>query len=180
MTSLETNFNFMTMTAQILGPDGTVLWEYPNFRGRFLTYYPLVNLQYPDFSESEANLSRKIELRFKTLDGIRRTLEEKKSDWLLRDTPEPGVYGRLFDEMASFFAQVGDKQVKGAGAVDGKQQQPAEGKQNPGKKSADTAPERAPSSKSPEQAPLPKKPVATTDVPTSSTNEIVPATESTR
>lgn len=101
MTSLETNFNFLMMTAQILGPDGTVLWEYPNFRGRLLTYYPLVNLQYPDFSESEANQSKKTEVRFKSIDGIRRTLEQKRSDILLRETQEPEVYGRLFDEITS-------------------------------------------------------------------------------
>jgi hypothetical protein len=120
LTSLETNFNFLTVSAQIVGPDGTVLWEYPNFRGRLLTYPPLVNLQYPDFSESEANLSRKTEVRYKSLDGIRRTLEEKRSDWLLRETPEPEVYGRLFDDMVSLVKNPVAKQTKGDG-VGGKQ-----------------------------------------------------------
>lgn len=127
LTSLETNFNFLTMTAQIIGPDGTVLWEYPNFRGRLLPYYPLVNLQYPDFSESEANVSRKTEVRFKSLDGIRRYLELKKSDMLFRETPEPEVYGRLFDEITSLAKHSIVKQAKGA--ADGKTQAPAEGAQ---------------------------------------------------
>jgi len=127
LTSLETNFNFLTMTAQIVGPDGTVLWEYPNFRGRLLPYYPLVNLQYPDFSESEANVSRKTEVRFKSLDGIRRYLELKKSDMLFRETPEPEVYGRLFDEITSLAKHSIEKQTKGA--TDGKTQTSAEGAQ---------------------------------------------------
>lgn len=116
LTSLETNYNYLMLSAQILGPDGTVLWEYPNFRGRLLSYYPLVNLQYPDFSESEANLSKKTEVRFKSLDGIRRTLEKKRSDWLLRETQEPEAYGRLFDEMASVLA-VARKGAAAAGEV---------------------------------------------------------------
>jgi len=110
LTSLDTDYNYMMMTAQILGPDGTVLWEYPNFRSRLLTYYPLVNLQYPDFSESEANKTKETALRFKSLDGVRRTLEEKKSDWMLRETEEPEVYGKLFDEMTSLIKHVGGKQ----------------------------------------------------------------------
>lgn len=125
LTSLETNFNFLTMTAQIIGPDGTILWEYPNFRGRLLTYYPLANLQYPDFSESEANLSKETAVRFKSVDGIRRTLEQKKNDWLLRETPEPEVYGRLFDEMASLVKLSDDQQVKGGAAAEGKSPAPA-------------------------------------------------------
>lgn len=120
MTSLETDFNFLIMTAQILSPDGTVLWEYPNFRSRLLTYYPLINLQYPDFSESEANLSSKTSVRYKTVDGIRRTFEQKSVDWLLREIDEPAVYGRLFNEMISFIQHTGDKQQKGASADDKK------------------------------------------------------------
>lgn len=109
LTSLETNFNFLTITAQILGPDGTILWEYPNFRGQLLAYYPLVNLQYPDFSESEANLSRKTEVRFKSIDGIRRTLEQKKSDVFFRETQDPEIYGRFFDEMTSLIKHSVDR-----------------------------------------------------------------------
>ncbi len=102
MTSLETNFNFLIATAQIVDSEGTVLWEYPNFRRRLLLpYYPLVNLQYPDFSESEANQSKTVEVRYKSIDGIRRTLEKKKKDFLLRETSEPEVYGRIFDEISS-------------------------------------------------------------------------------
>lgn len=111
MTSLETEFNFLMISAQIVDPEGVVLWEYPNFRGRILPYYPLVNTQYPDFSESEANMSRKTEVRFKSIDGIRRTLEKKKSDFLLRETDEPEVYGRVFDEITSLVKHSVDKKA---------------------------------------------------------------------
>lgn len=177
LTSLETNFNFLTMTAQIIGPDGTVLWDYPNFRGRLFTYYPLANLQYPDFSESEANLSRKTEVRFKSLDGLRRTLEHKRSDWLLRETPEPEVYGRLFDEMTSLIRHDVDKQTKGA-AVDGKPLSPPDKSLKPGGSPVKVVP--APAVGAPAQVPTPKNAVESPVVPTAGPDEIVPATESTR
>ncbi len=186
LTSLETNFNFLTMTAQILGPDGTVLWEYPNFRGRLLTYLPLVNLQYPDFSESEANLSRKTEVRFKSLDGIRRTLEQKKNDWLLRETQEPEVYGRFFDEMASLINHTSDKQAKmSAAGVDSKppstQDVSPKSELSPEKASpAAAVPAKTPSPEAPTQVTQPKTAVETPAVTPTTPSKIVPATESTR
>jgi hypothetical protein len=101
LTKLEANYNFLTMTAQILDANGVTLWEYPNFRRRLLTYYPLVNLQYADFSESDANLSGKTEVKFKNIDGVRRALEKKDTDWLLREIQEPAAYSRQFNEMVS-------------------------------------------------------------------------------
>lgn len=175
LMSLETNFNFLTMTAQILGPDGTVLWEYPNFRGRLLTYYPLANLQYPDFSESEANLSKNTVVRFKSLDGIRRTLEEKKSDWLLRETPEPETYGRLFEEIASLVKLSDGRQVKGAAATDNKPSAPPDESLKPAGapgKAAPAAPTPAPKAAPAVETPAP--------VPSTNPDEIVPATGSTR
>lgn len=102
LSSLTSDYNYLIMTAQILDANGTILWEYPNFRRRLLTYYPLINLQYPDFSEAEANLAAKPEVKFKTFDGIKRTLEQKRKDMLLRETQEPEIYGKQFDEMLSF------------------------------------------------------------------------------
>ena len=167
LTSLETNFNFLTMTAQILDADGTVLWEYPNFRGQLLPpYLPLVNLQYPDFSESEANVSRKTEVRFKSIDGIRRTLEQKKTDLLFRETPEPEVYGKLFDEMTSLIKHSVDKPAKEEPAADGKPQAPADETQKPAtgtEKAAPSAP--APASPPPAKAPVPPQPPVSTATP---------------
>lgn len=183
LTSLETNYNFLTMTAQILGPDGTVLWEYPNFRGRLLPYYPLVNLQYPDFSESEANVSRKTEVRFKSPDGIRRTLEQKKSDLLLRETQEPDVYGRLFDEITSLLKHSVTKQADVVAG--GKLPLPANESPKPatatGAVSAPTpTPVPAPVVEAPAPSPVPKNRIETPAAQETTSNEIVPATESTR
>ena len=57
MKSLTSDYNYLIMTAQILDANGTILWEYPNFRQRILSYDPLINLEYPDFNEAEANLT---------------------------------------------------------------------------------------------------------------------------
>jgi hypothetical protein len=180
LASLETNYNFLTMTAQIIGPDGTVLWEYPNFRGRLLTYYPLVNLQYPDFSESEANLSRKTAVRFKSLDGLRRTLEQKKNDWLFRETSEPEVYGRLFDEMASLVNLDIDKQSKGTSKVEGKTSSQNIETQKPLELPQKVAPATpTPSVKPVLQVPSPEAATETPALLPDSPNEIVPATKST-
>ena len=100
-SALTSDYNFLTLTAQIVNADGTVLWEYPNFRQILLSYDPILNLEYPDFNEAEANLSAKANVKFKTIDGIKRVLEQKRVDWLLRETQEPEIYGRQFDAMVS-------------------------------------------------------------------------------
>lgn len=112
MKSLTTDYNYLTMTAQILDASGTVLWEYPNFRQQFLSYDPLINLEYPDFNEAEANLTTKAHVKFKTIDGIRRALEQKRKDLLLRETLEPEVYTRQFDAMISLLKYDHDKERK--------------------------------------------------------------------
>jgi len=179
LTSLESDFNFLTVSAQILGPDGTVLWEYPNFRGRLLPYYPLVNLQYPNFSESEANQTSKTEVHFKTLDGIRRTLEQKKSDLLLRETQEPEIYGRVFDEMTALIKHSVDRQIK-SGATDAKPLPPVNETLKPtaapetaAPAAADPAPPQP--AETPVQVPSPANSVETPETPATAPNEIVPA-----
>ncbi|BCS55714.1 hypothetical protein [Geobacter sp. SVR] len=112
MSSLTGEYNYLVMTAQILDGAGTILWEYPNFRGHILSYEPMIGLQYPDFSEAEANLSTKAEIKFKTLDGLRRKLEERRKDYLLRETNETTVYGKQFDEMLSFLHFDPEKEQK--------------------------------------------------------------------
>lgn len=64
------------MSAQILDANGTVLWEYPNFRSRTISHEPMIALQYPDFSEAEANGLEKANIKFKTIEGIRRRFSE--------------------------------------------------------------------------------------------------------
>jgi hypothetical protein len=165
------------MTAQIVGPDSTVLWEYPNFRGQILPYYPLANLQYPDFSESDANQSRTTEVRFKSVDGIRRTLELKKKDLLFRETEEPEVYGRLFDEMTSLIKYPVDKQAKGNQPPVNEPVKPAAtGGAVP---APPPAPVTAPALEAPVTTPVPKAAVEVPVAPSLPANEIVPATSST-
>ena len=101
MDSLATDYDFLVMTAQIVDARGSIIWEYPNFRQRSLSYTPLLNLQYPDFDESKANMSPKVEIKFKTLDGIRRALEKRRQDILRRETNEVELYMNQFEEMTS-------------------------------------------------------------------------------
>ena len=99
LKTLTTDYNHLIMTAQIVDASGAILWEYPNFRQRILSYDPLINLEYPDFNEAEANLTTSAQVKFKTIEGIRRTLEQKRKDLLLRETQEPEEYTRQFDAM---------------------------------------------------------------------------------
>lgn len=122
MMSTVSDYNYLIMTAQILDANGTVLWEYPNFRGRLLTFYPMINLQYPDFSEAEANISGTANVKFKTLDGIRRSLELKRKDMLLRETQESELYGKQFDEMLSYIQYDPDTDKHETAASTGKAQ----------------------------------------------------------
>ncbi len=101
LDSLTTDYNFLVMTAQIVDAKATILWEYPNFRQRTLSYSPLMNLQYPDFDEAKANMSPRVQVKFKTLEGIRRSLEKRRLDLLRRETPEVELYMSQFEDMTS-------------------------------------------------------------------------------
>jgi len=161
MKSMTSEYNYLIMTAQILDADGTIMWEYPNFRSRILAYDPMINLQYPDFSESDANLSTSTNVKFKTLEGIKRTLDVKRKDLLLRETQESNVYGKQFDEMISLLKYDPDKEKKAT----------------PAAAPAMTAPTPAPP---PAVAPPPVQPAApTVEAPKAPTDAIVPATGST-
>jgi len=112
--SLKTDYNYLFLTAQILDANGTILWEYPNFRQSFPAYSPLINLEYPDFNEAEANVTTKVIVKYKTIEGIRRTLDQKSKDLLLRETQESAVYGKQFDEMITLLKYDHDKEKKGS------------------------------------------------------------------
>lgn len=112
LKSLTSDYNYLIMTAQILDANGAILWEYPNFRQRIMNHEPLLNLEYPDFNEADANLTTSTNVKFKTIEGIRRTLNQKRKDLLLRETQESEVYGKQFDEMVSFLKYDPDKEKK--------------------------------------------------------------------
>ena len=101
LDSLATDYNFLIMTAQIVDAKGAILWEYPNFRQRTLSYTPLMNLQYPDFDEAKANMSPRVQVKFKTLEGLRRGLEKRRQDLLRRETSEVELYMNQFEEITS-------------------------------------------------------------------------------
>lgn len=101
LDSLETQYNYLLMTAQIVDSKGTILWEYPNFRKRSLSYDPLLNLQYPNFDEAKANMSPTVQVKFKSIEGIKRVLEKRRLDILRRETPEVDLYMNQFEEMVS-------------------------------------------------------------------------------
>lgn len=101
LSYLNTDYNFLIMTAQILDGSGVLLWEYPNFRQHSASHKPLLNLQYPDFDEAKHNQSPKVIVKFKSLDGIRRALEKRRLDWLRRETPDADLYTTQFEEMAA-------------------------------------------------------------------------------
>lgn len=187
LSSLKSDYNFMTMTAQIMDSDGTVLWEYPNFRRRLLTYYPMINLQYPDFSEADANLSSKASVKFKTLEGLQRSLDKKQKDLLLRETQETEIYGKQFDEMLDLLKYDSESGKKTTAPTAAKtrssdlQQKPAEPTVASGEMKPAAVPEAAPVAQSPKPAiqpvEIPNTPVV--EAPKPSDNVIVPATRST-
>ncbi|MBC8017914.1 MAG: hypothetical protein H7X83_05265 [Verrucomicrobia bacterium] len=166
LKSLTSDYNYLTMTAQILDANGAILWEYPNFRHSPVSYEPLINLEYPDFNEAEANLTTSTIVKFKTIEGIRRILEQKRKDLLLRETQESEVYGKQFDEMVSLLKYDRDKEKK------------------PAVTAPPTAPPQAPAATAP-SAPVPavEVPAVTRvpvlETPAAPTDEIVPAKGST-
>ncbi len=109
LSSLTSEYNFLIMTAQILDADGTILWEYPNFRPRLLSFDPFINLQYPDFSEAEANLLPKANVKFKSLDGIKHKLDVRSKDMLMREKQDSELYDQHFEEMLSYLKYDVDK-----------------------------------------------------------------------
>lgn len=168
LKSLESDYNYLTMSAQIVDAEGFILWEYPNFRRRILNYSPLINLQYPDFSESDANLANKTEVKFKVIDGIRRALEQKRKDWLLRETQEPEAYAAQFDDMISL--------IKYEAVKDSRETPLSAGTVRP---QAGPAKTTVPASVVPATAPVALDPVKA-PAPLATGDEIVPATGNTR
>lgn len=104
MSFLETDYNYLVLTTQILDASGAILWEYPNFQKRILAYKPLFNLQYPDFDEAGANVTEKVDVKFKTIPGISRAFEKTKSS-AINELKVSRLYSDLFDDMMSMLAR---------------------------------------------------------------------------
>jgi hypothetical protein len=104
MSFLETDYNYLVLTTQILDASGAILWEYPNFQKRILAYKPLFNLQYPDFDEAGANVTEKVDVKFKTIPGISRAFEKTKSS-AINELKVSRLYSDLFDDMMSMLVR---------------------------------------------------------------------------
>jgi hypothetical protein len=100
LSYLESDYNYLIVTAQILDADGNTLWEYPNFRQRALTFPMLFPLQYTDFDEAAANLNDQVDVRFKTIAGIGRALAKTEKS-AVQGKEVSTIYGTAFEDMVS-------------------------------------------------------------------------------
>lgn len=99
---LEENYNDLIMTAQILDAEGTMLWEYPNFRQKFPIYSKLLDLQYPDFEEARANLTDQVRIKNKSIPGIGRAFAKTESSSVNGSRQVSVLYNKQFAEMYSY------------------------------------------------------------------------------
>ncbi len=98
---LEDNYNNLIMTAQILDGDGTLLWEYPNFREKISTFRKLFGLQYADFEEARANLTDQVRLKYKSIPGIGRALAKTEGSSVKSSKQVSELYNVQFLAMSS-------------------------------------------------------------------------------
>jgi hypothetical protein len=102
MALLEDSYNNLVMTAQIIDAEGTLLWEYPNFRQKFITYSPLFALQYPDFEEARANLTDQVRIKNKSIPGIGRAFAKAETSSVKSSRKVSSLYNRQYGDMTAF------------------------------------------------------------------------------
>ena len=111
---LDSDYNILTMSAQVLDANGATLWEYPNFRAGGPSTPILAELQYPDFDEAAANMDDRVDVKFKTIPGLTRHLGKKENDLLFRERRATAPYYNLFDDMVGLlkppFRLLGEEQ----------------------------------------------------------------------
>lgn len=99
LSYLETDFNYLSMTAQMLDREGNTIWEYPNFKTNRLSYPLFLALQYPDFDEAAANLTEKVDVKFKTVAGVNAAFAKTEAS-SVQNAPEVStLYVKQFEEM---------------------------------------------------------------------------------
>jgi hypothetical protein len=101
LSYLETDFNYLSMSAQMLDREGNTIWEYPNFRRSSLSYPMFFSLQYPDFDEAAANLSEKVDVKFKTVAGVNAAFAKTESSRVAKEQQISTLYENQFDEILS-------------------------------------------------------------------------------
>jgi len=102
MAVLEDSYNNLIMTAQIIDAEGTLLWEYPNFRQKFITFSPLFALQYPDFEEARANLTDQVRIKNKSIPGIGRAFARTENSTVKWSKQVSSLYNKQFSDMTAF------------------------------------------------------------------------------
>lgn len=101
LSYLETDYNFLAMSAELVDRDGEIIWEYPNFKQSLPISYPMMlPLEYPDFDEAAANLSDKVDVKFKTIAGITKALSQTEKS-VGNGPPVSAPYADQFDKMIS-------------------------------------------------------------------------------
>lgn len=108
LATLEAEYNNLAISGQIIDADGNILWEFPNFRQRSLSYPMFLALQYPDFDEARANVTDKVEVKFKTIPGINRTFGKSSQSSLRGNAPVSDSYSAQFDEIISLLRRPSD------------------------------------------------------------------------
>ena len=94
LSYLQTDYNLLVESALVVAADGRLLWEYSGDPAS-----PFLALQYPDFDEAHYNKTNKVRLKFITLDGIEKALQEPSSPWLDQDST-PKVYRNMLNRVA--------------------------------------------------------------------------------
>ncbi|QWV92721.1 hypothetical protein KP004_16285 [Geomonas oryzisoli] len=99
LSYLETDYNYLSMTAVMLDREGNTVWEYPNFRRDSPSYPMFFSLQYPDFDEAAANLTEKVDVKFKTVAGVNAAFAKSEASTVPNGPDVSTLYVKQFDEM---------------------------------------------------------------------------------
>ncbi len=91
LSYLEAPFNSILASASVVLPSGEVLWEYQPSES-------FLDLQYPAFDEAYYNHEDEVAIRFITLSGLERHVQEPGRKWL-QDTVLASPYRELFDRL---------------------------------------------------------------------------------
>lgn len=101
LSYLQTDFNYLAVSAQMLDREGNTIWEYPNFRRSALSYPMFFPLQYPAFDEAAANLSEKVDVKFKTVAGVSAAFAKSEPSKVAKEQQISSLYESQFDEILS-------------------------------------------------------------------------------
>ncbi|MBJ6752143.1 hypothetical protein [Geomonas anaerohicana] len=99
LSYLETDYNYLAMSAVMLDREGNTIWEYPNFRRDKPSYPMFFSLQYPDFDEAAANLTEKVDVKFKTVAGVNAAFAKSEPSTVANGPEVSTLYVKQFDEM---------------------------------------------------------------------------------